>query len=87
MIGESTGQHHLDRAIQEIDAGVFSSDVLWNPHARRVFQAYLARWLKASVETENTLEVEDDEYGADDYVDFAPLMEENAAKFRRGTRR
>ena len=87
MIGESTGHHHFDRAIEEIDAGVFSSDALWTPQARRVFQAYLARWLKASVETENTHEVEDDEDDEDDYVDFTPLMEENAARFRRGARR
>jgi len=84
MIGESTEHEHFDRAIQEIDAGVFSSDALWTPQARRVFQAYLARWLKASVETENTHEVEDE---ADDYVDFAPVMEENAARSRRGLRR
>jgi len=81
MIGESTGHEHFDRAIQEIDAGIFSGDALWTAQGRRVFQAYLARWLKASVEAEETHE------SPDDYVDFKPALEENAARSRRGLRR
>lgn len=41
---QSTGNVHVDRAIQEIDAAIFSSDALDDINAALSLQKWLHRW-------------------------------------------
>ena len=43
----------IERAVQEIDAALFSGDDLHNEHNREVFRAYFTRWLERVEEVES----------------------------------
>ena len=42
------------KTMEEMDACVFSSDMLYNDEERKHFEAMVARWVRALSETENT---------------------------------
>jgi hypothetical protein len=38
---------HLERACEELDATVFSSDMMYDPEQYAMFKEYLGRWNRA----------------------------------------
>lgn len=44
--------NHLERSCEEIDASVFSSDLLWNDERRAMLKVYVDRWHRAIAEQE-----------------------------------
>jgi hypothetical protein len=38
---------HLERVCEELDASVFSSDMMFNPERYAMFKEYLGRWNRA----------------------------------------
>jgi hypothetical protein len=47
---------HLERACEELDASVFSSDMMYDPERYAMFKEYLSRWNRA-VEEHNKAEM------------------------------
>ena len=64
---KNTGDTHVDRAINEIDAAMFSGDVFLDPEAARAFQLWLQRWSRGLLEIHLT----PDEPDVPDPEDFA----------------
>ena len=39
--------NHLEQACEEVDASVFSSDMMFDPERYAMFKEYLVRWTRA----------------------------------------
>jgi hypothetical protein len=52
--------NYLENACEEIDAGIFSGDLLWIEERREMLKRYMARWQRAI-----------DEHGDENYTEFS----------------
>jgi len=58
---QKTGDPHVDKAIDEIDAAMFSGDVFVRQEARDALKAWLRRWARGCAELQETCGGEDDD--------------------------
>lgn len=55
----------VEQAFEEIDAGVFSGDMLWVQEDREKFMHYLNRWVRAAEYHEEYTSKEEDEHAVE----------------------